>query len=86
VIIQTMESVTVYPSNWGTTSAKDYGLFRAGDHVRVNGDGDLRMDWDARPHVGCEAVIIKQCKSGLYQVRTMHGVISLPKRNLDAVS
>lgn len=57
---------------------------KPGDRVKVNDNGDLGVNCEARPLIGREVVIVKITKAGLYQVALDDGrAYSLPKRNLD---
>lgn len=50
----------------------------------VNSSGDLAIDSDARKFIGKEVTVLRQFKSGLYEVQLESGeTYRLPKRNLN---
>lgn len=58
---------------------------KPGTTVRINGSGDLGMTY--KKWINKEAIVIKQCKSGLFLVQDImsNDQTSIPKRNLDIV-
>ena len=56
---------------------------KAGTTVKINGIGDLAMTH--RKWINKEAIVIKQCKSGLFLVQDImyNEQTSVPKRNLE---
>lgn len=49
----------------------------------VNGFRDLGFDPDMRKIIGEEVILIKQCKSGLVQIKHGKNLYSVPPINLD---
>jgi len=54
-----------------------------GKTVTVNGFRDLGIDPDMRRIIGQECVVVKQCKSGLVQIKHGKSFYSVPLINLD---
>jgi hypothetical protein len=59
---------------------------KAGDVVAVNRDGDLYMDYDARPFIDQRVLVLQRNKNGTFQVQLPDGrKYSFASRNLDEV-
>lgn len=57
-----------------------------GKTVKVNGSGDLAMDYDMRKIITREVKLVKQTKSGLIQVEHEGQFYSVPLRNIDKIA
>lgn len=53
--------------------------------VNINGSGDLFFRGDLKHIIDKECEFIKQCKSGLIQVKYDGKYFSIPKRNVDVI-
>lgn len=59
-----------------------------GSQVRINREGDISFDAEARKFIGKKCIVLKTTKAGLIQVRLNSNpkdTMSFPKKNVDLI-